>query len=568
MVPLSLALAACTDALRRPGPASDRLTPVEQAVRVSTAIRGIRPTPDELRWVDADPNALGALVDAWLRSPGFGETIRDLHAEQLRIRTDVDEQLPLDGPLAGFDTATVHRGLAEAPLKLIEDVVTSGRPYTEIVTTDTLQVSAVYAIVHGLPFDPDGPDWQTAQWDDGRPRAGILSDSELWRRHRSAGSNFHRGRANLVASTLLCEDFATRDVPVEGGIDLSDELAVAEAVSTQTTCVACHQALDPLAAFFWGFRHQLNAQAVRNSYEAGCAYPIDDPDPLPGHGIPTDLCYPLRTYQPELEDDWAVWGLRPPGYYGLPGRDLVDLGRYLAEDDRFATCTAKRFWSWFAEVPVSDVDDAWAATLRDALVDADWDARGLVKAIVTSDRFLSRDGVGPLTTRPEQLARTIEDLTGFRWTVDPDRGACTTECWRDVDLTVSDRYGFRAMAGGIDGVSVTRPTRSPTPVRRLVLERLAGEAASAVVETDFALPAADRRLLGGVELDTDDDPTLRAALVELHARIGGELVTPNGPVVDRTLRLLRDADALTGDRRRSWKIVLTAMLQDSHLEFE
>jgi hypothetical protein len=214
------------------------------------------------------------------------------------------------------------------PLTLVEDVVVSGRPYSEIVTAQRFRTNAVYAAVHGLPFDsaPDAPQWQEVQWTDGRPLAGLLSDSELWRRHRSAGSNFHRGRANFVSSALLCEDFATRDVPVEGGIDLSDEFAVAEAVTQQGTCIACHQALDPLAAYFWGFRHQLNAQAVRNSYEADCQFPTDIPTPPPGHGVATDLCYPLRFYQPELENDWQEWQLRPPGYFGLPGADLVDLG--------------------------------------------------------------------------------------------------------------------------------------------------------------------------------------------------------------------------------------------------
>jgi hypothetical protein len=563
---LPLVMLGCREEPVPPERSVQWLEPSEQAVRVSMALRGLRPNPEELQQVvDGGQAALAVLVDRWVASPEFAATIRDMHAEQLLIRTDVEEQLPLYGPLETFDTTAVHQGLTDVPLKLIEDVVVSGRPYSEIVTAQHFRTNVVYAAVHGLPFEPGGPEWQEVQWADGRPLAGLLSDSELWRRHRSAGSNFHRGRANFVSSTLLCENFATRDVPVEGGIDLSDEFAVAEAVTQQGTCIACHQALDPMAAYFWGFRHQLNAQAVRNSYGADCQFPVDTPSAPPGHGVAADLCYPLRFYQPELENDWMGWQLRPPGYFGLPGSDLADLGAYIASDARFAECTTRRFWSWFAQVPTAEVDAALVSELTSVLTGSGQDTRALIKAIVLHERFLSRDD-GVLTTRPEQLSRAIEDLTGFRWTVLPDE-RCGTECWGTVELTNTDRYGFRAMAGGVDGLSITLPTHSPTPVRRLVLDRLASEAAHYVTSRDLAAPPAERRLLALVERDTTDEAVLRAQIVSLLARVEGEIVRPRDPEVDDVLALWTDALALTGDGEQAWRVVLAALLQDSRMEF-
>jgi hypothetical protein len=542
------------------------LAPHEQAVRVSMALRGLRPSLSELeRATSGGDAALAELVDEWLESPEFATTIRDMHAEQLLIRTDVEEQLPLYGPLEGLDTTTLHQGLTEVPLAIVEDVVMSGRPYSEIVTTQRFRTNAVYSAVHGLPFDDNGPEWQEVEWTDGRPLAGLLSDSELWRRHRSAGSNFHRGRANFVSSIFLCEDFATRDVPVEGGIDLSDEFAVAEAVTQRGTCIACHQALDPLAAYFWGFRHQLNAQAVRNTYESGCEYPVDNPTPPPGHGVASDLCYPLRFYQPELENDWEAWRLRPPGYFGLPGDDLVDLGAYIASDARFASCSARRFWSYFAQERTTDVDPALVSELTSVLEAEGQDARALVKAIVLHPRFRSREG-GVLTTRPEQLSRTIEELTGFRWVVEPHK-ECDTECWGSVELTNTDRYGFRAIAGGVDGMSITVPTHSPTPTRRLVLSRLASEAAHYVTSRDLASPPSERRLLSLVERDTTEETAVRAQIAFLVARISGELVPADDPEVDDVLALWTDARALTGDGEGAWRVVIAALLQDSRMEF-
>ena len=550
-------------------------SPSAQALRTSMAIRGMRPTPEALADVANDPTALPRWVDTWLASPAFGDTLRDMHAEQLLIRADTDDQLPAYGPLTGYTTAEIHEGTVEAPLKLIERVVMESRPYTEIVTADWLLVSDVYATVHGLPFDPAGPAWQETQWGDGRPRAGLLSDSEMWRRHRSAGSNFHRGRANLVASMLLCEDFATRDVLIEGGVDLSDAFAVADAVRNQPTCVGCHQAMDPLAGFFWGFRHQLKARAVRTAYSVGCEWPVDDPAPLPGQtGAQEDFCYPLRFYQPELENDWIDWDLRTPSYYGQPAADLADVGRLIADDPRFATCTARRFWSYLAQEPLEHVDDALATELADVLVRQGWDARELVRAIVLHPRFLAVEGppevevVGTLHARPEQLSRTMADLTGFQWLARMDVNGCEDDCWGVVDLATTDRIGFRAMAGGVDGLTVLHPTYSATPTRRLFLERFATEAAAHVVRDDSALARGQRRLLTEVQGDGSDGPeAVRAQIAALLLRISAEPVPPDAPDVLAAEALYNGVRNTSGDSWRAWTVVIAALLQDDRMEF-
>ncbi len=549
------------------------LEPEGQALRTSMAIRGLRPEPAALREVRADPAQLEAWVDRWLDSPAFGETIRDMHAEQLLIRTDVDDQLPAYGPLADFTTIEIHEGTVEAPLKLIEKVVLEGRPYTEIVTADWLLVSQPYALVHGLGWEPGGPAWQEARWRDARPKAGILSDSELWRRHRSAGSNFHRGRANLVASVLLCEDFATRDVPVEGGIDLSDELLVAAEVRERGTCVGCHQALDPLAGYFWGFRHQLKARAVRTAYELGCQWPTDDPADLPGgHGSQDDFCYPLRFYQAELENDWRDWDLRAPAYFGEPAADLGEVGQRIATDHRFATCTARRFWSYFAQTPVEDVPPELVTELTDTLLAEGWDARALVRSIVLHPRFLATEGPPGVTlagvqhARPEQLARSLAALTGYRWLGRPEP-TCTLDCWGTVDMMRTDRFGFRSLAGGIDGLTVLHPTHSATPGRRLTLERFAAEAAAALVRADSAVPPGQRRLLGEVTFARDEpEAALRAQIVELYLRVSAEVVEPDSAAVTLALGVYEAGLAETGDPRRAWTLLLSALLQDDRME--
>ncbi|MEO0603361.1 MAG: hypothetical protein AAF211_18120, partial [Myxococcota bacterium] len=325
------------------------LDPIRRAVRTSMVLRGLRPSVDELAQVREDPAAIDDLVEVWLESEAFGETIKDMHAEWLLVRADLLDPLAALGPMEHRLMREMFGSPSEAPLELARHIVMTDRPYTEVVTADYMLTDEVVAEIYDLPFDPAGPRWQPSHWQDGRVHAGLLSSTELWRRHESAGSNFNRLRADLVADLVLCEGFAGRDVAPTGGVTLSDEFEVAEAVRTDAECVNCHQALDPLAAFFWGFKKQLRRTTVRNAYHHYAC------DPAPWTHNPLtlvamqDYCYPLRPYSPEDEEQWADWDLPAPSYYGRPGRDLGDLGAFIAEDPRFAQCMARRFYGWMTQ---------------------------------------------------------------------------------------------------------------------------------------------------------------------------------------------------------------------------
>ena len=59
------------------------LTPAERLNRISMALRGIRPSYDDLVAVEVDPSILESLVDGYLDDREFGDTMRDLHADTL-----------------------------------------------------------------------------------------------------------------------------------------------------------------------------------------------------------------------------------------------------------------------------------------------------------------------------------------------------------------------------------------------------------------------------------------------------------------------------------------------------
>ena len=359
-------------------PAEDpriHLSDLDRLARISMALRGLRPSPEEIDAIVADPDAIEGIVDDYLDSDAFGETIRDMHAELFLVRTDVERRFPALGTLAGLPPLDIDSSAMEGPLVGIEAIVREDRPYTEIVTADEIWVDDVSARVWGVPYDPSGPPWQASAWTDGRPAAGLLVDSALFVRHQSAGGNANRGRAEMLSNALLCQSFLDRDVTLDGTVDLADETAVADAVQTNAGCVGCHQALDPLAALLWQHYPTLDPQRIA----AGCDGPGG-----PG-GVSS--CYPLQTWTPPLENAWETFGLRAPGFYGLATDDLAHLGHQIAADPRFSLCTARRFYGYLTQTDPADVPFEIAADLQRTFLDSGASARTLVRDIVLSEAF-------------------------------------------------------------------------------------------------------------------------------------------------------------------------------------
>ena len=560
------AVAIQAASLRPLAPAAELelLTPEAHLQRVALALRGARPTPAELALVRADANAVAGIVDAYLAAPEFGAMVRDVWNEALLLRVDVNRYvLPAVGPLAdrGSD-AEYLRDVPEEPLRLIEYVAVNDRPFSEIVTADYAIASELAIAVWGatpLAADPGArlpAGWKKVAWDSGQPMAGILSSGALWMRHPSNGTNNHRGQAELISEALLCSGFLGRDVPLFNNIDLSDEDAVKTALTTNESCVSCHQTLDPLASHLFGFV-RVAPSAIRKAYAGG------------DERCDKGQCYPLAEYRPQVAKSYRKKTGREPNFFGLPSTDLRTLADQIAADPRFSMCSARRFYGYFMQADLGDIPDATATALQDAFIAGGLRVKPLVKAIVMSDDFRAvgaREGspaaalVGRKTTRPEQLERLIADLTGFTWKAVPGKPGLVGE----VSLMQTDRYGYRAMAGGVEGYQITEPSFAYSPTRMLVLQTLAAEAAAHAVEHDFGAPPKQRRLLSIDEQDTAE-PAVRAQIAALYERVLAEPVRPEGPEVDAAHALF--VHGLVGGPRRAWTLLLTALLQDPQIAF-
>jgi hypothetical protein len=520
------------------GTPSARLSPAAALERISVSIRGIRPSAEEIAAVDADPESLGQIAANYVASPESSAWLADLHNEALLVRVSASI-FPLGfaarGEVADRDVQGLNLELIGAPFALIDHVIRDDLPYSTIVTADYVMANASVAAVWGLPYNGDGPSYVETRFADVRPHAGILSDPLLLTRHYTTYSNLNRGRANMVARALLCEDFLHREVEVDSGVDFGDQEAVAHAISNHPACVACHQTLDPLAAYFAPMRPIFLASQVES--------------------------YPVQSYFPELT---SVFAATKPGYFGFPGGDLRDLGSAIAQDPRFAACTVERTFAYLHQSERGAMDPARRAELI-AIYSQRESFRDLVVAIVTHADFLAARGEsGAAQARPQrdfylrpwQLAKHTTQATGFRWTAELtfDLG------WGNLgtfDLLGDSLFGFEALAGGIDSQQSVLPSLVPTPSRVLVERELANRAALFAVNRDFANPEK-ALLLPGVD-EAQRDPEILAHLGQtLFPAFVNDQAHQEAIVELFAAALLENG----GDRQSAYQLVLATLLRD------
>lgn len=543
----------------------------ERLIRISMILRGLRPEPEAIEAVLDDPGALEGLVETWLSSEAFGATVRDMHNAQLALRDSSggSGQLPAVGPLQGWSQAELDTARGEAPLKLVEAIVLEGHPYSEIVTADWMMADPITAAAYGVPYDPEGPRWQRSAWIDGRPRAGLLSSTQLYRRHLAEAQDFNRSRANLLARVLLCDAISDRPLDISA-VELplwDDPSTVANALDTVETCVNCHQSLDPLASTLFGFKRSLYSKDIERAYEQGCVHaPVPAP-PEDGLVYGDDACYPLRIHRPENESLYLDFGLRPPGFYGQPVEDLEDLGEAIAGDDRFVTCTVRRFTGYLTQTHPDDLPESVISPLEASFRASGLDARQLVREIVLSDevRILrappDRWIPGLQTAGPDQLQRSLEALTGHQALSTPGETDCAPYCPGQIDLLLNEERGYFSLLGGVDGGFNQAPLTLPTPSQQLAWSRLSAEAAREVVERDLAEPDPARRtLLTQIVGDETGGAPIEAQLGALSEHLLS--LPPAEDEIAELVDLFQSEIRRSGDPASAWRLIVTALLRD------
>jgi hypothetical protein len=514
----------------------------EHLLRISMSLRGVRPSLKEYQQLKDKSESLESLVEKYLDTPHFGTMIREMHAEWLLINVSPDyypAAFPALDVLQGVGLHKLNQSLISAAPRLVEHIVTSNRSYKEVVTAPYTMADSIVASVWGIPYDKAKGGWQKTKYGDGRPPAGVLNDGFMFTRHASTSANRNRGRAQQIARIFLCVDYTNREIDLKGSLDLSDEKKVREAVRKNPVCNSCHQTLDPLASFF------------------ASHYPLRLPD--------REKRYPLKQYAPEFIEFYRT---AKPAFFGKPGKNLKDLGTFIANDPRFASCITRRFYAQMMDLDVSKVSRKRVEYFSRLFVHSGMKVKSLLKAIVLSDDFRLREGrdkdaavrVGYRRIKPNQLSHLFEELTGFRWETDLDYnyGGRIGK----INLTTDSFFGYRLLAGGSDGYDVWTPARTMNPTTLLVLRGLAARSVKFVVEKDFGKSKKERRLFRLVDANTTDEASVRKQIASWHLRFYGKEVPSSDPSVEKGWKLFQAIHKSKKDSRRAWSVLLYAMLRD------
>lgn len=467
--------------------------------RTSLDLLGVLPSEEDLRRVDEQPEALEELQLALLGDPRLeGRLVEVLGARWHTLVDDFDIQ----AREVGLEEYPYERSVGEEPLRLMARIGVEDRPWTDILRADfTMANESLESI---CPLEREGPGWSVAHYVDGRPPAGVLATNGFFWRYQTTRSNANRGRAAALARLLVCDDLSARPVTFEALTG-----STGDALKESPVCISCHVTLEPMASSLFGW-YWVEAH---NPLEAGA-------------------------YHPEREPmGEALLGVTG-GWYGQPVDGLGPLGEAIAADPRFDRCQTSAFAEAFFRTDVRALEHY--ETLSG--LTADWQDEGLrliplLGELVTHPLYAVAP-IQPLAA--DQLASMVEDLTGFSW-------------WSEgFDLMRSDTYGYRVMAGGVDGRFVLKAGQDPSLTYALVVKRLSEAAAAYAVEQGTFFTVAEVQT-------SPEDP----AFAEQIDAWSWRLVAADGDV--EGLAALWWAVEANAGAEEAWAAVISAVLRDQDL---
>ncbi len=484
---------ACTDGAVSDSGGESTVDPTGEAgliddiawlARASLDLRGVRPSAEDLQAIQSGSSTVPELAATWLDDPRFPERMAWLWNETLHTAVWADDYDRF-GDLA-FET---WRAVGWEPLDLVATVIAEERPFSDIVTADETRANPELAALYSL--DHTGEGWAWVPYEDGRPAAGLLSTNTLWLRYTADAVNLNRTRANSLARLLLCADFLERDGDFTFAVNAEDLADVERAVAEQPSCLTCHAALDPLAAFFGGFA-QRSDELTNDQY--------------------------LRWSQHKA--DWFAARVHP-AYYGTPGADVGDLGRMVAADPRFVACAAGRFYEGLVGAAPSA---AQRLRLGQRFASLDLDTKALVAELIEDPDYRADDG---RLLRVEQLGSSLTEALAWGDAEAAEVGL--------MPLTWSEEH--RLLGGGTDDDTVLFRNKSPAVGVQVLLEWTARQAVEPALAADLARDAP-ALLPDGIPTD---EAALRGVAAAWHGRFLSRPVATDSAEVDALVALWQDA---------------------------
>ncbi|HEY1379884.1 MAG TPA: hypothetical protein VGF55_23990, partial [Gemmataceae bacterium] len=557
--------------------------------RLTFSLAGRLPTETELAAVSKDgQKALPPILDAVMREDAFYDRLREGFNDvflTLGVEGNADQTVlsydhfsttrhwyqKFDLTSAGdakaqtqarYKLANDYRhALLDEPMRLIEHIVRTDRPFTEIVTADYVMVSPYTARGYGIfdqvkdkfknPDDPTefvpvklkalvgrGKEFNQDSATGFYPHAGLLSTFQYLTRYPTTETNRNRLRARMYYQHFLGVDV------LELAARVTDAAAVTAKYPNPTMqapeCVVCHRTLDPVAGCFqdyWKFAEK----GVYGKRKGGWFTDMFGPG-FEGEDLPAAQRWRALQWLGErtAKDPRFAVAMTEHVYYILTGRKALlppkDVDdplyrprvRAYREQRREVERVAARFVA--SGFNLKTAFQEWA-------VSPFYRADGLATAVNDPGRRAELDDVGLVRMlAPEQVERKVAAIFGERW------GKLTDQ--------------MAMLYGGIDSKEVTERAADPSGAMGAIQRIMANDVAVRNVLRDFARPPAERRLFPGIEPDVvpgsspQGDAAIRKAIAHLHERILGRADAPDSAEVTRTFKLfagiVKDAEKHKG----------------------
>ena len=508
------------------------LTGLLLARRISLDIRGQYLNPDEILMLQQNTITLDELIDEWLMQSGHYQQLLSIFASMLLTKVDefnVDHRdYFLDDELA-VDFVT---SIGEETPRLMAEIAFGEQPWSEVVNSDFTMANQLLLDIWDLePLEhaptPDEP-WVRARYLDGRPPLGLIATNGIWWRHYTTQNNKSRARSALLTKLLVCDDHFARAVTSSPLLDANAE-NLEELVKTDPACHACHVTLDPISASLYGFwQHDIHDVLELEQY------------------------HPEREFEGEQDLDLQM------SWYGKPLSAPADLGKAIAQDERFYTCSvsllAERLWR--RNLVDDDLGRLQELTLQ--FQEGQWRYKNLFKALILSPEYQIGYETGgdprfqsaAKMMTVDQIASATKALTGFEWV----QG--------NINLLDNDEFGFRVLMGGIDGRMVNKWASEPSSSRQLTMKRFFQMASESAIQQLWNHPhSLDIFNSANIGQITSTSPDFEQVLQLLQLRLVGTELTSEQLVIYKGM--FAEIEQAYG-RKQAWISILSISLRNSN----
>jgi hypothetical protein len=292
-------------------------------------------------------------VDRMLKSPRLESGIRAFFADMLQF--DLFDTLAKDAKIYPKWTVQVGLDAQEQTLRTIVDLVLTQRgDYRDLFTTRKTFLTPMLGSIYGVPVAQNVAPWQSYEFPDGDPRAGLLAHASFVALHSHEGLSSPTLRGKALRELLLCEpvppppgdvNFAVaQDTHNPNFKTMRDRLS---AHRTDPTCAGCHKLMDPM-----GF-------ALEN-FDSDAGYRTTE------NGQPLDT-------SGELD--------------GIPFVDAAGLGRAMHDNPATGACLVRRVYSYATGRGAARRDMPWIRYLEKGFAEDGYRTAELMRRVALSNNL-------------------------------------------------------------------------------------------------------------------------------------------------------------------------------------